>query len=303
MREQPGFRIQGLTERTEMIYCMTMKQTETIIHRIIRVLERRIANITGTLHQAKTAARIRQKGELLKNAAEFRKGMERITLTDYYSDSLTQVTVETDPSLDRFENARCYFKKARKLETSVSFQKKRLDEAQQCLKRVQDIRHACAREELPAAEAREQLAAMGFGRFFPALNRPRSHKERNELLKTFTSTDGFTVYAGRNAEDNDYVTFHLGTGKDIWMHASGYAGSHVVIKVKKGEQVPRRTLKQAAALAVHYSKARGNYRTEVTYSYVHNVRRASRRQPGKVTVQNPEYIKPDKKALDDIMDA
>ena len=167
--------------------------------------------------------------------------------------------------------------------------------------KVYTIREKAEKGAIHEDEIKDLLIKMGFGRFFPACNKPRIRKERKELLRTFISTDGFTIYVGKSAEDNDYVTFHLGTGKDFWLHVSGPAGSHVVIKVKKGKDVPRRTLKEAAALAVYYSKARGNYRTEVTCSYVHNIRRASRRQPGKVTVANPDYIKPDKKALENIM--
>ena len=278
-----------------------MKQIKTIIEAVITVLKNRISNINNKLHLSKEASRFREKGELLKNAADFKKGMDRIILTDYYSESLEQVTVETDPSLNRFENAERYFKKARKLEKSVPHQKRRLEETKKKFKLATDILKKLEQGTIPKEQIQEQLRKMGFGRFFPVYNKPRKRKERKEILRTFISTDGYTIYVGKNAGDNDYVTFHLGAGKDIWLHVSGPAGSHVVIKVKKGEEVPRRTLKQAAALAVYYSKARGNYRTEVTCSYVHNVRHASRRQPGKVTVANPDYIKPDKKALDDIM--
>lgn len=278
-----------------------MKQTGTIIAKIIASLEKRISHIRKALHLAEEAERVREKGELLRNASEFRKGMDRITLTDYYSGSLETVTVETNPSLDRFGNAEHYFKKARKLEKSVPHQKQRLKQAEKTFEQAVYIQKQFEEGSFTEEEIQEKLGHMGFGRFFAAYNKPRRKKERKELLRTFTSTDGFTIYAGKSAEDNDYVTFHLGTGKDIWLHASGYAGSHVLIKRKKGQDIPRNTLKQAAALAVYYSKARGHYRTEVTWSYIHNIHRASRRQPGKVTVANPDYIKPDKKALDDIV--
>jgi predicted ribosome quality control (RQC) complex YloA/Tae2 family protein len=38
---------------------------------------------------------------------------------------------------------------------------------------------------------------------------------------------------GRDAKSNDYLTFNLADKEDIWMHAKGVPGSHVVIRVRE----------------------------------------------------------------------
>jgi hypothetical protein len=41
----------------------------------------------------------------------------------------------------------------------------------------------------------------------------------------------FKAYRGRDASANEYVTFQLADENDLWFHAKGVPGSHLVIKV------------------------------------------------------------------------
>jgi predicted ribosome quality control (RQC) complex YloA/Tae2 family protein len=87
--------------------------------------------------------------------------------------------------------------------------------------------------------------------------------------------EGFEVLVGRNARDNDQLTFRIARPRDLWLHASGHAGSHVVIRVGEDGDVPRSVLDQAAAWAAWHSKAR-NARGKVD---VHVCRAADVRKP------------------------
>ena len=44
--------------------------------------------------------------------------------------------------------------------------------------------------------------------------------------------DGYFIYLGRDSKSNDHLTFNIADNFDIWMHAKGVPGSHVVIKSK-----------------------------------------------------------------------
>ncbi len=69
--------------------------------------------------------------------------------------------------------------------------------------------------------------------------------------------EGFTILVGRSAADNDRLTFGVGRPKDLWLHASGSAGSHVIVKAPQGrEHFPGSVVARAAELAAFYSKAR-----------------------------------------------
>ena len=68
--------------------------------------------------------------------------------------------------------------------------------------------------------------------------------------------DGYEILVGRSDDDNDYLTFKVAKGRDLWLHVGGGTpGSHVVVKNPSGKDVPREVLEAAAQLAAWYSKA------------------------------------------------
>jgi predicted ribosome quality control (RQC) complex YloA/Tae2 family protein len=79
-----------------------------------------------------------------------------------------------------------------------------------------------------------------------------SKKDRPNYKKL--EIDGFIVYQGKDAIANDYVTLELSDDNDIWFHAKGVPGSHLLIKVK--ERLPQQdVIKKVAELAAKNSKA------------------------------------------------
>lgn len=68
---------------------------------------------------------------------------------------------------------------------------------------------------------------------------------------------GFDVLVGKGARDNDHLTFRVAEPHDLWLHAAGFAGSHVVVRnPDRLETVPRDVVQTAAELAAYHSKAR-----------------------------------------------
>jgi predicted ribosome quality control (RQC) complex YloA/Tae2 family protein len=69
--------------------------------------------------------------------------------------------------------------------------------------------------------------------------------------------EGHEVLVGRSARDNDELTFRVARPRDVWLHAAGHAGSHVVIRTpESGEDVPRSVIERAAEWAAWHSRAR-----------------------------------------------
>lgn len=70
--------------------------------------------------------------------------------------------------------------------------------------------------------------------------------------------DGFEILVGRSARDNDHLTLRVARPRDLWLHAHGFAGSHVVIRHPEGTgEVPKQVVERGAELAAWHSKARG----------------------------------------------
>lgn len=104
--------------------------------------------------------------------------------------------------------------------------------------------------------------------------------ELNKIVKT-VEFEGFTILIGRNAEMNDILTTEIAEPNDIWLHASGVPGSHVVIKVVD-EKPPKVVIKEAAKLAAKNSKGKG--KVDVVYTAAKNVTKNSKQPTGQVTV-------------------
>jgi predicted ribosome quality control (RQC) complex YloA/Tae2 family protein len=105
----------------------------------------------------------------------------------------------------------------------------------------------------------------------------------------YTSSDGFSIFVGRSAQHNDYVTFELGDRNDLWLHARGVPGSHVIVK-SSGREIPDQTLLEAAQIALYYSKNRTTTKGEVTYAPQKYIRKVKGQFPGLVTVSNDKSI-------------
>jgi predicted ribosome quality control (RQC) complex YloA/Tae2 family protein len=94
--------------------------------------------------------------------------------------------------------------------------------------------------------------------------------------------DGTTILVGRNGRQNDEVTFRRAAPDDMWLHAHGVPGAHVIIK-SSGAAVSEETLLMAARLAARYSAAREEPRVQVDFTERRHVRHISGGRPGMVT--------------------
>lgn len=72
-------------------------------------------------------------------------------------------------------------------------------------------------------------------------------------MKTYISHDGIQIKVGENAKENDDLTFSS-YPNEWWMHVDDSPGSHVVI-CHEENTIPKETKRDAAVLAVYYSKS------------------------------------------------
>ena len=129
-------------------------------------------------------------------------------------------------------------------------------------------------------EIREELSEQGY---------IKNYKNKNKMLKSqppikYMTSDGYTVFCGRNNKQNDKLTLRDAFKEDIWMHTQGYAGSHVIIVTngKTLDELPDRTVEEAAMIAAYNSKARDAALVPVDYTQVRNVKKPTGAKPGMV---------------------
>jgi predicted ribosome quality control (RQC) complex YloA/Tae2 family protein len=103
--------------------------------------------------------------------------------------------------------------------------------------------------------------------------------------------DEFNVLIGKDAQSNDYLTVNMANDDDLWFHASGVPGSHIVIRIK--DKLPMmNTIQEVAKLAAKNSKANKGSKVKVVYCKAKFVKKSSDMKPGQVIVdyKNAEEV-------------
>jgi predicted ribosome quality control (RQC) complex YloA/Tae2 family protein len=115
----------------------------------------------------------------------------------------------------------------------------------------------------------------------PATARRKARPPKARPLH-LSSSDGFDIFIGRSARQNEEVTFKIGRPDDIWVHVRTIHGSHVIVRAP-GREPPERTLEEAAGLAAYFSQARDDAAVEVDICRRALVRKVPGGPPGLVT--------------------
>jgi predicted ribosome quality control (RQC) complex YloA/Tae2 family protein len=232
---------------------------------------------------------LRKKGELvLAYAATIKPGQRE--LRAQYDPEGPELVIELDPELAPVANAQVLFREYEKAKRAAAEIPQRAAQAKLELAYLDqlttDLRLADNWPEID--EVRDTLEAAGYWRR-PAPRRPRSGAPGPLRI---VSEDGFVIWVGRNSRQNELVTFRRASGDDLWLHARGVPGGHVVIKTG-GRTVPERTLRLAAQLAAGQSAARDEVDVPVDVVPRRRVHRlpGSKARPGMVTYRDAETLR------------
>jgi predicted ribosome quality control (RQC) complex YloA/Tae2 family protein len=243
-------------------------------------LRRRAASMENSLKKAESAGELKRKGEAIyAHLWEMQPGQAELL-----ADGLK---IALDPSRSPSENAQSYFREYDKARQAMAGVPELLEEARYELSYLDEMLTALELAESfeDVVSIRAELVENGYGPHTSGETKPKTPRIKKRKLPqtpTYTSPDGFTIYVGKSAQHNDFVTFELGEKVDTWLHARGMPGSHVIIKTG-GREVPEKTLEMAAGLAAHYSKGRTSTKVEVVYAPQRYVRKVKGPHPGLVT--------------------
>ncbi|MGI1659117.1 MAG: Rqc2 family fibronectin-binding protein [Desulfitobacterium sp.] len=110
-----------------------------------------------------------------------------------------------------------------------------------------------------------------------------SNKPESPQPKVYLSSQNHPILVGKNNRQNDWLTLKKGRPQDLWLHTKNIPGSHVLIPLAEGEEFPDdATLEEAAALAIHFSQAKGSTLVPVDYTHVKNIKKPNAAKPGMV---------------------
>jgi predicted ribosome quality control (RQC) complex YloA/Tae2 family protein len=252
-----------------------------------KTVRRRVA-VAKDIAGAEQADNYRLMGELvLANKHLLVKGQPAADLTGYDG---TTVSVALDPSRSPAENAGRYFQRYKKAKAGLAVMRERYDDA-----RDEAAFLASVQEDLQTAVDREGLLAIRSllaRRGYVKEGAGKTAGTRTVSAPPFRTVrhEGWDILVGKSAAGNDYITMKLARPDDLWLHAEGMPGSHVVVRNPGKRDIPEEVLRRAASLAAWYSKGKNSAKVPVAYTRAAFVKKPKGAAPGSVVLSERKTI-------------
>jgi len=222
---------------------------------------------------------------LMANLHAFAKGSRSVTLPTQAG----AARIPLEPALTPVQNAQRYYEKAKHSHTAARETAARAGELEREIARGEQLFTAAdqcvTREQVKAFmnDHAAELDEFGVG---------KKAKAQEQLpFRIFTVDGGFEVWAGKNGATNDLLTLRHAKADDLWFHARGSSGSHVVLKIHTGKGEPgKKAREQAAGIAAYYSKMKNAKLVPVAMTEKRYVRKPKGSPPGTVAIEREKVI-------------
>jgi len=318
--EREGWEVQRFETMAEAAEVFFAKADEALafekmVQRLMQIVrsklakaKRRLANVEGEAVDEDEVKRQFERGELLKmNVHDVKKGMVTVAVENVFSEAQDSVTIELDASLSPWANVDALFKKAKKAkrrlahsERLVSSIKEEIAYFDGLLLQIEGCEGVqCLTQIAEELVRRAGMTQRKYEEVVSGIRSPAS-REKEQRFRRFVSSDGFEILVGRNNAENDQLTLKTARPYDLFVHAQGIPGSHVIVwRSERSTPVPRRTIEEAAIIAAAHSKARNAQHVPVDYTPRSQVKKPKGAVPGKVIYISFQtiFVDPDQSLL------
>jgi predicted ribosome quality control (RQC) complex YloA/Tae2 family protein len=256
------------------------------LRRALEKLQRTKAAMDTDAREASRAEEYERHGSLLMaNLVAMRKGA-----TDF---TVEGTTIRLDPTLTPVQNAQRYFDRAKRARAAAGKRDSRFESIDDRLGAaralLEDLDLVASQEDLQRFRATHEETLSLFGLT------PETRAQAELPFRLFRVDGGFEVWAGKSSQNNDLLTMKHARPNDLWFHARGSSGSHVVLKIGSGKGTPgKRAIEQAAAIAAYYSKMKTSSLVPVAVTERKYVRKPRGAAPGTVVLERERtlFVKP-----------
>lgn len=267
------------------------RHISTVVKNAKARTEKKIAVQTEALLSSDDSKKLSDQGNLvLANIYRIKKGQKFVTVENFYEDN-KPVTITLDETKTPQANAEAFFKKALKLKKTAEYTRGLLEENKETLKYLisvqESLKYSATFSDLEEiyTELTEAGLIRGNQRGDNLKSTVKKHKNATLPAPLRYEIGGFTVYAGKNNVQNDFVTNKLAKPDDIWLHTKDIHSSHAVI-VTEGKDVPDEVIEKAAEIVAFYSEARNSGKTPVDYTKKRFVKKPPKSPVGFVNYTN-----------------
>jgi predicted ribosome quality control (RQC) complex YloA/Tae2 family protein len=262
------------------------------LKKALKSVQGKMEAVRRDLEEAQQAEELERKGNiLLAQLDAVPARASQVELPDVYDPSgQARVRLELDPGQTPAENAARFLRQARKYRRRLQVLPDRLKGLESTARELENHLHGLAAGlDLARADLRIWIEEKGL--VHPQKPRARGPKERQVHPRRYRTSTGWVVWAGRNDRENDALTHGLAAQNDIWLHAHGYAGSHVVLRREgRREEPDSQTLVEAAGVAAYWSKGKTARKVPVVYTLVKYVSRPRGATAGQAVVRREKTI-------------
>lgn len=266
-----------------------------LAERLARKLSRARSLLDGLQRRSAASSdsqRVRQDGELLKtHLSRLQRGLSHVELEDWFTDGAPLRRIELDPRRSPRENMERLFARYSKLQRAASSVAAELERAHARLAGLEELERASQLPDADPAALETEAEARGLldARQEADLRKRKARAPRLPY-RTFRVHGGSEVWVGRGARDNDQLTFRIARGNDLWLHTADCPGSHVILRLGKGQEPDPRALQEAALLAVYFSPARDRRCAPVHVARRKEVHKPRGAKPGLVTLSGGRIL-------------
>ena len=275
-------------------------------------IERKLRKLREEREKGERNIHLTETGELLKaNFHLIKKGEREVTVIDYSKAPPSEVTVPIEPSYTPQKNLEDIFKKAKKARKALEMLETRIPEEEEELAYTDTLLYECdeIRDESDYEKLKELLYEINYikNRVQRAKDKERMRRKRRdgggqggppgptqkkgqeEYRLYHTDERNLEIRVGRSGKGNDALV-KGSSQRDLWFHIEGMAGSHVILRLQKGDEAAKDEIIEAAELAAYYSKGRDGGKVPVIYTEIKNVRKPRGAHPGSVTVSKHSTV-------------
>ena len=244
-----------------------------------------IKKTTGKLDDLRKVGNYRQFGDIIMaNIQNIPPGSTKISLFDFYNNKNIQISLKENLSPQK--NAENYYRKAKNQKIEIQTLEKNIKLRRNETTRISQL--IVAIEGINDLKELRQLVAKN-----DLVHKKKTTEQGQPRFKNYDHM-GFQILVGRNAKNNDELTFKYGYKEDLWLHAKDVKGSHVLIKYQSGKNFPKPVITLAAQLAAFNSANKNSDTCPVICTQKKYVRKSKSMPAGAVIVDKEEilFVKP-----------
>ena len=264
----------------------TEKELFNFIKNKLSRLNKKLKILNKELLEAKEKDDFKLKGQLLiSNIYLFKNNIpEVVTLQNFYSENLEDISIELDLNISIEKNSEKYFELYKKNKRTIENLYEQIDITKKDISYFETLSFQIENAgKTDLLEIKEELINSGYLK--KDKNKKSTKKKNNYLIIKY---NGIDIYVGKNNIQNDTITNKLARRDYLWFHAKDIPGSHVVIFDNNPDEETKRV---ASMLAGYFSKFKNENYVSVDSTLIKNVKKISGAKPGMVTYTDQKTVK------------